>query len=126
MILDSIYGVDAVQKVHDELPEQSTGKSQRKTTEQESRTKLLKVDNPSDTTVRKQREFSYQELVKATRNFREDAFLGEGGFGQVYKGKLENPHQVINFLHVSTFDLYVLTFDVVMKWSGCCRQKTKS
>lgn len=82
-------------KVHDELPEQSPEKSQTKTTEQESRTKPLKVDNPPDTIVRKQREFSYQELVKATRNFRKDAFLGEGGFGQVYKGKLENPNQVV-------------------------------
>ncbi|KAI3748160.1 hypothetical protein L6452_11065 [Arctium lappa] len=84
-----------VQKVNDELPGQSPEKSQTKTTEQESRTKPLKVDNPPDTIVRKQREFSYQELVKATRNFREDAFLGEGGFGQVYKGKLENPNQVV-------------------------------
>ncbi|KAJ9540266.1 hypothetical protein OSB04_026772 [Centaurea solstitialis] len=80
-----------VQKVHDEIPEQSTEKSQTKKTEQESR----KADSTSDTVVRKQREFSYKELVKATRNFREDAFLGEGGFGQVYKGKLENPDQVV-------------------------------
>ncbi|KVI09201.1 Concanavalin A-like lectin/glucanase, subgroup [Cynara cardunculus var. scolymus] len=84
-----------VQKVHDELPKQSKEKSRTKTTEQESRTKPLKVDNPPDTIVRKQRKFSYHELVKATRNFREDAFLGEGGFGQVYKGKLENPNQVV-------------------------------
>ncbi|GAB4838663.1 Probable serine/threonine-protein kinase pix13 [Ancistrocladus abbreviatus] len=35
------------------------------------------------------REFTFQELRTATRNFRSDALLGEGGFGKVYKGWLE-------------------------------------
>lgn len=38
------------------------------------------------------REFSFQELKAATRNFRADTLLGEGGFGRVYKGWLENKH----------------------------------
>ncbi|CAH1429394.1 unnamed protein product [Lactuca virosa] len=53
------------------------------------------VDAPLNTIGKKQREFSYQELVKATNNFRHDRYLGEGGFGQVYKGNLENPNQVV-------------------------------
>ncbi|KAG6515015.1 hypothetical protein ZIOFF_025393 [Zingiber officinale] len=33
--------------------------------------------------------FSYEELAAASRNFSEDVKLGEGGFGSVYKGRLE-------------------------------------
>ncbi|KAF8402960.1 hypothetical protein HHK36_011053 [Tetracentron sinense] len=34
--------------------------------------------------------FSYQELKKATKNFREKELLGFGGFGRVYRGTLAN------------------------------------
>jgi hypothetical protein len=35
------------------------------------------------------RVFSFTELKVATRNFKSDTLLGEGGFGQVYKGWLD-------------------------------------
>jgi hypothetical protein len=35
------------------------------------------------------RIFSFAELKVATRNFKSDTLLGEGGFGQVYKGWLD-------------------------------------
>lgn len=38
--------------------------------------------------------FSFDELAAATGNFRSDCFLGEGGFGKVYKGHLEKINQV--------------------------------
>lgn len=38
--------------------------------------------------------FTFDELVAATGNFRADCFLGEGGFGKVYKGYLERIKQV--------------------------------
>lgn len=44
------------------------------------------------------RVFSYRELATATKNFRPECFLGEGGFGRVYKGQLENG-QVCVFSH---------------------------
>lgn len=34
--------------------------------------------------------FSFRELAAATGNFRPECFLGEGGFGRVYKGRLPN------------------------------------
>lgn len=35
------------------------------------------------------KSFSFTELQNATRNFRSDSLLGEGGFGYVYKGWLD-------------------------------------
>jgi hypothetical protein len=35
------------------------------------------------------RKFTYIELKCATRNFRPECLLGEGGFGRVYKGWIE-------------------------------------
>lgn len=34
--------------------------------------------------------FTFRELAAATNNFRPECFLGEGGFGRVYKGRLSN------------------------------------
>lgn len=36
------------------------------------------------------RSFTFKELALATQNFREANLLGEGGFGSVYKGRLES------------------------------------
>lgn len=38
--------------------------------------------------------FTFRELAASTKNFRADCLLGEGGFGRVYKGKLESSNQV--------------------------------
>ncbi|XP_058101538.1 probable serine/threonine-protein kinase PBL26 [Magnolia sinica] len=34
--------------------------------------------------------FTFRELATATKNFRPECLVGEGGFGRVYKGRLEN------------------------------------
>ncbi|KAL2328677.1 hypothetical protein Fmac_022104 [Flemingia macrophylla] len=39
--------------------------------------------------------FSFKELEAATGNFRLDCFLGEGGFGKVFKGHLDRINQVV-------------------------------
>ncbi|XP_024980988.1 probable serine/threonine-protein kinase PBL25 [Cynara cardunculus var. scolymus] len=41
------------------------------------------------------RTFPLNELSTATKNFNEEYLLGEGGFGQVYKGKLEETDQIV-------------------------------
>lgn len=45
--------------------------------------------------------FTFQELCIATQNFNPDSVLGEGGFGRVYKGKLEKTNQVNSLLYFS-------------------------
>ncbi|KAF3782273.1 Serine/threonine-protein kinase [Nymphaea thermarum] len=39
--------------------------------------------------------FTFRELAVATKNFRQECLLGEGGFGRVYKGRLESTGQVV-------------------------------
>ena len=42
--------------------------------------------------------FTFRELAAATKNFRPECLLGEGGFGRVYKGHLESTGQVYRFI----------------------------
>lgn len=39
--------------------------------------------------------FTFKELAAATKNFRTECLIGEGGFGRVYKGRLENINQIV-------------------------------
>ncbi|KAM5561812.1 putative serine/threonine-protein kinase PBL24 [Rosa sericea] len=39
--------------------------------------------------------FTFRELATATKNFRQECLLGEGGFGRVYKGTLRSSGQVV-------------------------------
>ncbi|KAL9677529.1 hypothetical protein QQ045_005762 [Rhodiola kirilowii] len=54
-------------------------------------------DSEEEADVKKARTFSfrYRELATASGNFDKECFLGEGGFGKVYKGYLDNTNQVV-------------------------------
>ncbi|XP_039129280.1 probable serine/threonine-protein kinase PBL7 [Dioscorea cayenensis subsp. rotundata] len=39
--------------------------------------------------------FTFRELAMATKNFRPDCLVGEGGFGRVYKGRIEGINQIV-------------------------------
>lgn len=54
----------------------------------------LKVSKDGKTTAGQAQTFTFEELAAATGNFRSDCFLGEGGFGKVYKGYLGKINQV--------------------------------
>lgn len=41
------------------------------------------------------RVFAFDELSTATKNFKVECLLGEGGFGKVYKGYLVDTNQVM-------------------------------
>ncbi|XP_047976660.1 probable serine/threonine-protein kinase PBL7 isoform X1 [Salvia hispanica] len=43
----------------------------------------------------KVRTFTFANLAAATQNFKEDNFLGEGGFGRVYKGRLLDTGELV-------------------------------
>ncbi|KAE9448043.1 hypothetical protein C3L33_20059, partial [Rhododendron williamsianum] len=52
-------------------------------------------DNTVDTKTIAAHAFNFRELAGATKNFRQECLLGEGGFGRVYQGKLQPSGQVV-------------------------------
>ncbi|XP_028790027.1 U-box domain-containing protein 33 isoform X1 [Neltuma alba] len=44
-------------------------------------------------------EFSFQEIEQATRNFHSSLKIGEGGYGNIYKGTLRQTEVAIKMLH---------------------------
>lgn len=79
--------------------------------------------------------FTFQELVDATRNFSSDCFLGEGGFGKVYKGHIgitnqevaikqldQDGHQGIREFVVEVLTLSLADHPNLVKLIGFCAE----
>ncbi|KAL6983972.1 Serine/threonine-protein kinase pbl27 [Sarracenia purpurea var. burkii] len=58
----------------------------------ESRKESPRLKDAPDVNIAAQ-TFTFRELAAATKNFRQESFIGEGGFGRVYKGRLESTGQ---------------------------------
>ncbi|KAK1682785.1 hypothetical protein QYE76_043633 [Lolium multiflorum] len=52
-------------------------------------TKELSVLRDANGNALAAQTFTFRQLTAATRNFRDDCFIGEGGFGRVYQGRLD-------------------------------------
>ncbi|KAH9610250.1 hypothetical protein KSS87_001300 [Heliosperma pusillum] len=50
---------------------------------------------PIDVSASNAKSFNFRELAMATKNFRQECLLGEGGFGRVFKGTLQSTGQVV-------------------------------
>ncbi|XP_062184564.1 receptor-like cytoplasmic kinase 185 isoform X2 [Phragmites australis] len=57
--------------------------------------KELSVLKDANGNVISAQTFTFRQLAAATRNFRDECFIGEGGFGRVYKGRLDGTGQVV-------------------------------
>ncbi|OAY74323.1 Serine/threonine-protein kinase CDL1 [Ananas comosus] len=75
-------------------PEKSKSISSQDAKRQKSLESKTEISNSGSEHIAAQ-TFTFRELAAATRNFRADCLLGEGGFGRVYKGSLEGTNQVV-------------------------------
>lgn len=82
--------------------------------------KDLPVLRDADGNVISARTFTFRQLAVATKNFRAECFIGEGGFGRVYKGRLDGTGKVMRFVIKTGFRLFLfLAVGLVQKWLSC-------
>ncbi|XP_016432712.1 putative serine/threonine-protein kinase PBL25 [Nicotiana tabacum] len=72
-----------------QLPSESTRKVAAEATHQKASNKGDGQNNIAAQT------FTFRELATATKNFRAECLIGEGGFGRVYKGLLNKTGQIV-------------------------------
>lgn len=63
------------------------------------------VEGNQDPKTIKAQTFTFRELAVATKNFRQECLMGEGGFGRVYKGTIAASGKVITHTHNQGFKL---------------------
>ncbi|XP_059296829.1 probable serine/threonine-protein kinase PBL26 [Lycium ferocissimum] len=73
---------------HPQPPSENTRKAPAEVTHQ-------KASNKGDDQSIAAQTFTFRELATATKNFRSECLIGEGGFGRVYKGHLNKTGQTV-------------------------------
>lgn len=100
---DDGSGVKEVNK-KDSVKDGSTAQSHRVTRVSSDKSKTQSGSDPKkEAAIPKEgptahiaaQTFTFRELAAATKNFKPECLLGEGGFGRVYKGRLESTGQVV-------------------------------
>ncbi|KAL5990454.1 hypothetical protein ACLOJK_011356 [Asimina triloba] len=72
-------------------PQQKPAETPKPNKPEEKPTETKEPENGNITS----KNFTFRELATATNNFRPENLLGEGGFGRVYKGSLDNNSQAV-------------------------------
>lgn len=62
------------------------------------------------------RSFTFKELATATQNFRQTNLLGEGGFGSVFKGRLDSDLASLYSLKCFSFGLILCNLVFPKAW----------
>ncbi|MCD7455504.1 Serine/threonine-protein kinase pbl27 [Datura stramonium] len=88
---ESFKDGSAAQSIH--LSKVSSDKSKSRGSHDPKKDPAIPKDGPTAHIAAQ--TFTFRELAAATKNFRPECLLGEGGFGRVYKGRLESTGQVV-------------------------------
>ncbi|GAV73155.1 Pkinase domain-containing protein [Cephalotus follicularis] len=88
---DSVKDVSVAQSHH--VSRVSSDKSKSRSGSDLKKESAVPKDGPTQHIAAQ--TFTFRELAAATKNFRPECLLGEGGFGRVYKGRLESTGQVV-------------------------------
>lgn len=99
--LPRVYFMYVTDTVKVDLNANATKETNSKDDQLSQDVKNLNLMDDGKANASRAQTFTFEELAAATGNFRLDCFLGEGGFGKVYKGHLERINQVILMLCIS-------------------------
>ncbi|XAR54523.1 Non-specific serine/threonine protein kinase [Bertholletia excelsa] len=92
---DSVKEASAAQSLHASRVGSDKSKSRGGSDPKKDPKKEQAAQRDGPTTNIAAQTFTFRELAAATKNFRPECLLGEGGFGRVYKGRLESTGQVV-------------------------------